>query len=55
MNIANIYLPAYVYDTSDVKVEFIDYKRYQMKDLFKLENRIKDLEYYTSLSLIEQN
>ncbi len=53
MNIANIYLPAYLYSTSDAKIEFIEHKRYQMKDIFNLENRIKNLEYYTSLSLLE--
>ena len=53
MNIANVYLPAYLYDTSDAKIEFIQHKRYQMKDIFNLENRIKNLEYYTSLSMLE--
>ncbi len=55
MNIANIYLPAYLYDTSDAKIEFIQHKRYQMKDIFNLENRIKNLEYYTSLSSLESS
>ena len=53
MNIANVYLPAYLYNTLDARVEFIDYKRYQMRDIFKLEDRIKNLEYYTNLSLLE--
>lgn len=53
MNIANVYLPAYLYNTSDARVEFIQHKRYQMKDIFGLENRIKNLEYYTSLSFLE--
>jgi len=53
MNIANIYLPAYLYNTSDARIEFISHKRYQMKDIFGLEKRIKNLEYYTSLSLLE--
>ena len=53
MNIANVYLPAYLFNTSDAKVEFVQHKRYQMKDIFNLENRIKNLEYYTSLSLLE--
>ena len=55
MNIANIYLPAYLYNTSDAKIEFIQHKRYQMRDIFNLESRIKNLEYYTSLSLLETN
>jgi hypothetical protein len=55
MNIANVYLPAYLYNTSDATIEYIQHKRYQMKDIFNLESRIKNLEYYTSLSLLETN
>ena len=53
MNIANVYLPAYLYNVNDAKIEFIQHKRYQMKDIYGLENRIKSLEYYTTLSLLE--
>ena len=55
MNIANIYLPAYLYNTSDARVQFIEHKRYQMSDISKLEQRIKNLEYYTSLNQLETN
>lgn len=55
MNIANVYLPAYLYNTSDARIEFIQHKRYQMRDIFNLESRIKNLEYYTALSLLETN
>ena len=55
MNIANIYLPPYLYNTSDARIEFVQHKRYQMRDIFNLESRIKNLEYYTSLSLLETN
>jgi hypothetical protein len=55
MNIANVYLPAYLYNSNDAKVEFVQHKRYQMKDIYNLENRIKNLEYYTTLSLLETN
>ena len=53
MNIANIYLPAYLYKTSHARVKFIEHKRYQMSDISKLEQRIKNLEYYTSLNTVE--
>ena len=53
MNIATVFLPAYLYNTSDAQVSFIDHKRYQMSDIAKLEQRIANLEYYTSLSLME--
>lgn len=55
MNIANVYLPAFLFNTSDAKVKFIENKRYQMSDIAKLEQRIKNLEYYTSLSQLETN
>lgn len=55
LNIANIAIPPYVYDARNIKVDYVEHKRYQMTDIFKLENRIKNLEYYTSLSLLENN
>lgn len=39
----------------DVFVKMIDNKRYTMRDIGKLENRIENLEYYTSLSLLENS
>ena len=53
MNIANLYVPAYTYTTKGVKTSFIQHKRYQMTDISKLEQRIKNLEYYTSLNQLE--
>ena len=44
MNIANVFSPAYLYKTTDAKVKFIQYKRYQMADIAKLEQRIKNIE-----------
>jgi len=47
-------LPAFTFSTSDVTVIPVDNRRYTMRDIGKLESRIKNLEYYTSLSLLEQ-
>ena len=33
---------------------FMQHKRFRMKDIKELENRIKSLEYYTTLSLLEK-
>jgi len=55
MNIANVFLPPYLYKTSDARVKFIQYKRFQMSDISKLEQRIKNLEYYTSLNTVESD
>ena len=46
----------YVFDLSkDVEIIPIDNKRYTMRDIGRLENRVKNLEYYTSLSLLEKD
>ena len=55
INIANAFLPPYLFDTSQIKIKFIDYKRYQMSDINRLEQRLRNVEYYTSLSRLEQN
>jgi hypothetical protein len=49
-------LAAYTFgaDKGSVFVDPIDNKRYTMRDIGKLEKRIDNLEYYTSLSLLEQ-
>ena len=47
-------IPAYTLSTSDVQIIPVDNRRYTMRDIGKLESRIKNLEYYTSLSLLEQ-
>jgi hypothetical protein len=56
MTLYNIGLGAYTFNTSDteVVVNKVENKRYTMRDIGKLEKRIDNLEYYTSLSLLEQ-
>jgi len=54
----NLYLlaePAYVANTSDITVTYFNNRRYTMKDIGALDTRITNLEYYTSLSLLEQD
>ena len=54
----NLYLltePAYVANTSDITVTYFNNRRYTMKDIGALDTRIGNLEYYTSLSLLEQD
>ena len=55
IEIAKISLPPYLYDVSNASIKFLEYKRYQMQDIHKLDTRIKNLEYYTALSLLESN
>ena len=44
----------YTFDENDVTIRYVENKRYTMRDIGKLEKRIDNLEYYTSLSVIEQ-
>lgn len=48
-------VPAYTKATTDVSVKSIDNRRYTMRDIGKLESRINNLEYYTTLSALESN
>ena len=48
-------LKPYVFDLSDVQVIPVDNKRYTMRDIAKIDKRVKNLEYYTSLSLLERS
>jgi hypothetical protein len=53
LEIAEIFLPPYLYDVNKSSIQTREYKRYRMSDISKLETRIKNLEYYTTLSLLE--
>ena len=55
LEIASITLPPYLYDVSQASLEFLEHKRYRMVDIKQLENRIRNIEYYTTLSLLESN
>lgn len=54
MVLYSLYLNPYTFGSIDVIPTLIDNKRYTMRDIGKLESRIKNLEYYTSLSLLEK-
>ncbi len=55
MVIYKLELSPYVFRIEDVKPVMVDNKRYTMRDIGALDRRIKSLEYYTSLSLLEQS
>jgi hypothetical protein len=46
--------PPYVLDSSNTQVQYVNNKRYTMRDIGQIERRVENLEYYTSLSLLEQ-
>jgi hypothetical protein len=49
-----LYIPAFTNTSKDVRIVPVDNKRYTMRDIGKLEKRIERLEYYTMLSILEQ-
>ena len=53
MELGTIHLPAYLYDPDDAKIVLTDNVRFTMRDIGKLEDRIKNLEITSSLSLLE--
>lgn len=55
MDIATITLPPYLYHPSDAVVTPIDNRRYTMRDIGIIQERVANLERVTSLSLLEVN
>jgi hypothetical protein len=55
LDIGTLTVPAYTYEASQVKSALKSYKRYRMVDINRLDNRVKNLEYYTALSLLESD
>lgn len=54
MLLYTLVIPPYLVSLSDVQVYYHDNKRFTMSDIGDLEKRIKKLEYYASLTLLEQ-
>lgn len=55
MKLYELFIPAYTMKVSDIGIKTIDNKRYTMRDIGNLENRIANVEYYTSLSALENS
>jgi hypothetical protein len=55
MEIATITLPPYLYRPSDAKITLVDNRRYTMRDIGSIENRVGNLERVTSLTLLESS
>src|SRR5210317_1446625 len=51
--LATLTIPSYTLNTDEVIIDKEDNSRYTMRDIGRLENRIKNIEYYTQLSLLE--
>ena len=55
MRLADIYVPAFTFKPTDVKIRREKNQRFTMKDIGRLQDRIGSLEYYTHLSLLERD
>ena len=55
MEIATITLPPYLYNSLDATITFVDNRRYTMRDISSIENRVGNLERVTSLTLLESS
>jgi hypothetical protein len=54
MTIYVLAIPPYTSDVRDIQIKYIDNRRYTMRDIGRLDKRIRNLEYYTQLSLLEK-
>lgn len=50
LTLFDVYVPAYVFLADDVHIKLINTKNYTMNEIHKLENRIANMEYYSSLN-----
>lgn len=54
MTIATIQIPAYTTYAANVKVDYTSKRRYTMRDIGDIDQRLKNVEYYTALSFLEK-
>ena len=53
MEIANVELYPYMLNDEDMKLKYVDNKRYTMRDIAGIEDRVDELEELTSLTMLE--
>tara|TARA_B100000965_G_scaffold42898_1_gene31455 strand:- start:3479 stop:11128 length:7650 start_codon:yes stop_codon:yes gene_type:complete len=55
MELATVNLPPYLYNTQSARLSLIDNRRFTMRDIGNIEDRVSNLEEVTTLSLLENN
>ena len=55
MTVANIDMNPYTYTDEDLRTTHADNRRYTMRDIGNLDRRLGNLEYYTTLGMLERN
>ena len=53
MTLYTIYLAPFVASTEDIRLRYNENRRYTMKDISRIDKRVQQLEYYTSLNNVE--
>jgi hypothetical protein len=54
MTLYTLEIPAYTAEITGIVKKYVDNRRYTMRDIGAIEKRISNIEYYTSLSLLER-
>ena len=55
MTLYNLFIPPYTFNHKNINVSHVEQKRFTMQDIRGIEGRLENLEYYTSLSLLEKS
>ena len=55
VEVAVLSMPPFVYSIDDINIVRTKHKRFTMSDIGRLEDRLNQVEYYTALSLLEQD
>jgi hypothetical protein len=53
MHLFTLSIPAYTLTTAEVGIDFVDQRRYTMRDIGRIETRLNQVEYYTALNFLE--
>jgi hypothetical protein len=53
MTLYTLYIPPFTANIRDIKLKYFDNRRYTMRDIAALDKRLQQVEYYTTLSLLE--
>lgn len=54
MTIYTLILPAYTGEVQEIKARFVENRRYTMRDIGNIEQRVQNLEYYSTLNFLEK-
>lgn len=54
MTLYTIYYNPYTYNNKDIVLNYVENKRYTMRDIGRIEKRIENIEYYSLLNMLER-